>query len=173
MRKPLQVPQANRGLIIKAVTSLIDGVVADIARLIIVQETKRTVIKGQPEDRHVVRIHDAMRKAHRLPAGNQACGTGNHIPEPENVFIRLVLQMRPVVTNGKISQLANLVRLAAIVKVLKMAEAQMALRNTHQHCPFFHRFARYRRIAGDNRQRARSGNTQGMHRFGRQALANR
>ena len=173
MRKPLQVPQAHRGLVVKTVAPLIVGVVTDVPWLIIIQETKRAVVKGQPEKRHVVRIHDAMGKTYRLPAGNQGCGTGHHVPEPESVLIRVVLQMRPVVTNGKVSQLAHLVRLAAIVKVFKMTEAQMALRNAHQHCALFHGFARNRRVAGHDRQRTGGGDTEGMHRFGAQAFANR
>ncbi|MNR36396.1 hypothetical protein D3C85_1543080 [compost metagenome] len=52
--------------------------------------------------------------------------------------------------NDKISELADLFWLTAIVKVFKMAESHVALRNTHQHCALLHRFACNLSIAGDN-----------------------
>ena len=167
----LQVPQSDSRLVIKAVTPLIVGVVADITWLIVVEETVRAIIDSQPKDRHVIGIHYAVSKAHRLPAGDQGCGTRHHVAEPENVLIGLVLPLRPVVTNNKICQLADFLRLAAIVKVFKMAKTGMALGNADEHGPLLHRLTRDGGIAGDNRQCAGSGNAQGMHRLGSQAFA--
>ncbi len=67
--------------------------------------------------------------------------------------------------NDKIRQLANFLRLAAIVKVFKMTETGVALRNADQHRALFHRFTRHGRIAGDYRQRAGGGDPKGVHRF--------
>ncbi|MNN51211.1 hypothetical protein D3C81_1658350 [compost metagenome] len=51
-------------------------------------------------------------------------------------------------TNDKICQLADFFRLAAIVKVLEMAETDVALRDTHQHRARLVGFAGNLRIAG-------------------------
>ncbi|SAJ29850.1 Uncharacterised protein [Enterobacter cloacae] len=95
-----------------------------------------------------------MGKADGLPAGNHCGSARDNITEPENIAVRLVLQVRPVTAKGVIGKLADLIRLAAIVEVFKMTETQMAFRHADQHRPLLHRFPGHRRVAGDNGQRA-------------------
>ena len=62
--------------------------------------------------------------------------------------------------------------LAFVIKIFKMAEADKARRNTGNHRCGFLLLAVHRIVAADNRQRAGGRNTQAVHRFGTQILAN-
>ncbi len=82
-----------------------------------------------------------------------AIAAGNYIPEPEVVFVGLCPVTAASAVGWRNRQLAYVFRLAAIIKVFKMAETQMALRNAHSHRAFLYRFADHR-VTGHYRQRA-------------------
>ena len=82
MRQPVKVPQADHRLIFEAVAPLIIAVVADKAGLVIVQETVRAVVDGEPQQRHVIGVHHAVRKAYALPLGDQARGALDDVGKP-------------------------------------------------------------------------------------------
>lgn len=145
--------------------------IADKVRLPVVEKAEGAVVERQAEKRHVIGVHHAVGEADGLPAGDKPRGSRDNVTKPDRVFIAILCQMRPVVANGVIRQQLHLLRLPAIVKVLEVAEAQMAFGNAHQHCALLGALAVNRRIAGDNRQRAGGRDAESVHRLRRRAFA--
>ena len=71
----VEIPVGHRRLRIPGIAPLAVTVVAHMIDLEGIHETVRAVIQGQPQDGHIVGIHDAMAKAGGLPIGQQAGST--------------------------------------------------------------------------------------------------
>ena len=147
--------------------------VADIAWLVVVQEAVGAVVDGQPEDRHIIGVHHAVREAYRLPVGDQRRGAIHHIVKPQGVAVGVLHQLWPVMSNHIVRQLLHLFRLAAVVPVLEVAEAHVALGDAHQHRATLRGFAPHRRVAGDDRERPGAGNAEVMHCLAGEVFAHR
>ena len=66
------IPETDRRLPFERVASAGIGMVANEFRLVLVEETVWAVVERQAQDRHVVRVEDAVREADGLPFGKQA-----------------------------------------------------------------------------------------------------
>ncbi|CNT55851.1 Uncharacterised protein [Salmonella enterica subsp. enterica serovar Bovismorbificans] len=107
------------------------GMVTNEAGIVVVEKTKGAIVDGQPQNRHVIRIHNAVRKTDGLPLGDESSGTRRHLFKPQSIFFRDILPLRPVMTNSEISQLLNFFRLTAVVEMFEMTKTHMTLRQTH------------------------------------------
>ncbi len=67
------------------------------------QKTKGTIVDGR-QNRHVIRIHNAVRKTDGLPLGDESSGTRRHLFKPQSIFFGT---SAIAYVNSEISQLLN------------------------------------------------------------------
>src|SRR5919107_5856320 len=90
LRKATQIPQADIGLLIKGIPTVMVGMIADEARIIAVHESKGSIDERHTDNRHVIRVHDAMREADGLPLRDETCRSADDLSEEPNVTIGLL-----------------------------------------------------------------------------------
>ena len=95
----VQVPLADVRLAMERVTPPTVGMVADEARVVVIQKAERPIVQGQPQNRHVVGVHDAVGKSDRLPLGHELRRANHHLREEARVAIVSVLKMGEVLVN--------------------------------------------------------------------------
>ncbi|CSC31331.1 Uncharacterised protein [Vibrio cholerae] len=62
--------------------------ITDEVRIVVIQKGKGTIIKGFPENRHIIGIHHPVVKAVRLPLRNHQCSALNHLRKPSRIRFR-------------------------------------------------------------------------------------
>ena len=167
-----EIPLHDIRLLIISIAAAGIGMVGHMAAVESIHKAERAVIDGQPQHRHIVGIQHAVGKAHRLPVGHQAhAALANGFKQGQ---IRLLgaFTFGIMVFNQKIGQRRQILMLAGVIKIFKMAEADKARRDTGNHRSGFLLLAIHRIITADNRQRAGGRNAQAVYRFGTQILTN-
>ena len=171
-RQTRQIPLENIRLLFIGIAPAVIGMIGHIMLRKAVHKTKRAVVDTQPQQRHIVGIEYAMGKAHALPTRHQL-GTAAHNGIKQRQIRRFGTRAFGImVAQQKIGQGLDVFVAAAVVKILKVAEAQKAGRDACYHRRGFGGFAVNRIVAGCQCQRARSGNAQPMHGFGTQIFTN-
>src|SRR3989339_506816 len=79
MGETLQIPIADTGLILVAVSSLCISMVADITALKGIEKGKRTVIDSKADGGHIIGVHDTVIKSNRLPVSDKLCRPLNNL----------------------------------------------------------------------------------------------
>ena len=136
-----QVPVGDAGLFVKSVAALGVGVVANVRGVVPIQKLEGAVIERQSQNTHVVGVHHAVAKPHRLPAGDHLGGAfcdsryerGVGVAVPSGA--RLALRVK--VFDHKICQGLEFGVLVRVAKMLEMTKANKARRNPRYHCRRF------------------------------------
>jgi len=97
----VQVPQCHPALVGIGVATALVGVVEHPAGLEVVQKPVRPIVQRQPQDGHVVGIHDAVHEALRLPGGDQSGGTFDHFAQQAVMAIRRTRERRKLACRSR------------------------------------------------------------------------
>ena len=168
-----QVPVSDVGLPVVGVAALAVGVVADVVGLECIQKLEGPVVNGQPQDAHVVGVHDAVAKAHRLPGRHEFCRALADRLQKSGVGLRGIAAGRVKVVDDKVGQDLELGVLVGMAEMLKVAKADEARCAAGDHGGGFYVFAKHLVIRAAQAQRPRGGYAQPVHGFGAQILAYR
>ena len=171
LRQTAEVPETDIGLLIEGIAAVVVRVVADKSRIVVVDETERAVVECDPQDRHVVGVHDAVRPADGLPLRNQPRCAFNDLGEKSRVLVRPIDEMRIVLRDHVIGQDFQLFMLLPIIEDLERAEAHMRRRHPHEHRACFDLLTIDLVAAADDAERPRRWNAQPMHGFAAEILA--
>jgi hypothetical protein len=103
-------------------------VVANVTGVKAIHELERAVIDRQAQKAHVVGVHHAVTKAHRLPLREQAGGALLHLVQQGRVNVALpqcgaLLALGQVVADRVVGQSAQAVGIALRRKMLKVAKS--------------------------------------------------
>src|SRR6185295_18540017 len=116
--------------------------VTDKARMVLIEKSVRAVVKGDPKNRHIIAVHDAMCEPDGLPLGNEGgCANRNFQIEP-GVGVGDGKEIRKILGEDVICQRLDMVGLAPPVEELKMTESNVARRQPQQGCAGLHLFAK-------------------------------
>ena len=121
-----EIPVGDIGLLVVSVASLCIRVIANMAGVEGVQKLERAVVNRQPEDAHVVGVHHAMAKAHRLPSGHQLCGAFTDGLQQCGIGLGGIAAGGVMVLNDKVGQRLEFGVLIGVAEVFKMPEADKA-----------------------------------------------
>ena len=132
-------------------------------RVEIIHEAIRPIVEGQPEDRHVVGIHDPMRPAHGLPSGNQPAGAFGYLTQESRVGIRTVDKMRKMPGQDVIRQGLEVIVLTTVKENFERPEADVTRGHAHEHRAGFHAFPQHGFIAADETQGPGRRDAQAVH----------
>ncbi len=168
LRQLLQIPVADRRLLIQRVTTRRIRVVADKIGHIGIDKAVGAVIQRQAEQRHVVGVHHPVTEARRLPFGNQPRGATHYLGKQ----LGAILQLGEVVAQQIIDKLRDLLPLPAPGEILDMTEAQVAGGGAQHGRPGLDLFAVNGLLAAHQHQRPGGRYAEGMERLGGQIFAN-
>ena len=182
LTEPGHVPQPDAGLVAERVAPLAGvGGVGGPAEIEVVDPAVRPVVDGEPEQRHVVGVHDAVHEADRLPVRDQARGASRDFVQQR--FVGLApgcTELREVQPDREGEQLSQQRQVAARRRQLEVAEAQERRRHAaHDRTRFVLRIAVVEHVAhdpvagADQRQRAGGRHAERPHRLAAQELADR
>ncbi len=118
----LQVPVADRRLLIQGVATARIRVVADEVRHIGVDEAVGAIVQSQSEQRHIVGVEHPVAEPRSLPLGDEPRGAAHHLGKQ----LCSVAQLGEVVAKEIIDQQGDLLPLPAPGEILDVAEAQVA-----------------------------------------------
>ena len=163
--KCVQIPKRHIRLACKRVAALLVGVVADVAGVECVEETKRAVVDGQAQDAHVVGVHHAVAKAHGLPPGEHVCGSQRHGVQQRGVRIGRALAIGVVMRDDKVGKLLQMRRVVGLRKVLEVSKTYEAGRGARDHAGGFQLLTPHGQSRSRDAQRARGRYAQGVHGF--------
>ena len=104
LRQATQIPEPDIGLLIEGVAAIVVGMVADETWVVVVEKAERAIVEREAQDRHVVRIHDTMRPADRLPLRDQLRRALHQLAEEASILVGTLRQMRIMVPNHIIRQ---------------------------------------------------------------------
>ena len=138
-----------------------------------IQELERTVIDRQADNAHVVCIHDTVTKTHALPLGNQGGGVSGHA-RGECIHLLVdaqILEIGEIGVYRGVKQRSQRLRLAVVGEVFKVPESQKGRGRTGHDGGCLYRLASHRRVGGDQCQGTACWDTQSMHRFAAEVLA--
>ena len=121
-----EIPMGDEGLVIVGVAALGVGVVADVAAVVVVEETEGAVVYGQPQCRHVVSIHYVVTEADALPCGDGIDGAVAGLFQKGGVGIVGILAAGVVMPDEVVGKLSDFGFATGVIKVFEMAEAQKA-----------------------------------------------
>ena len=93
----------NFRLLSESIPAVIVSQIGGKSRVEPIHEPEWAIVKRIPQNRHVVRVHDPMNEAHRLPLSNQGSGFVYHLTEQKPVFFVLMFDLRKVALNDVIS----------------------------------------------------------------------
>ena len=100
IRELIEIPVRHRGLSVPGVATAAVGVITNMLGIKAIHKTIRAVVKGEPQNRHVVCVHHAMTKAHNLPT----CHERRRAPHDctQQLHVRLVVFGRSGITCGAV-----------------------------------------------------------------------
>ncbi len=150
----------NWDLILVGIPAGMVGVVADEARIEVVEEGVRAEVECDAQNGHVVGVHHPVAEAIGLPSGDHFCGALQHFTEEAMVWLWMLQAFGKVAFDNMIKQLLQFVVLLGVVEEFKVAEADVAGREAHQHCAALLAFAVDRCLRTGHAERAGAGNTQ-------------
>mmetsp|Transcript_3771 Transcript_3771/g.11741 ORF Transcript_3771/g.11741 Transcript_3771/m.11741 type:complete len:286 (-) Transcript_3771:337-1194(-) len=191
------VPLADPRLALVLVPTPAVAGVTHIRRVETVHEAKGPVVDREPEDRHVVRVQDAVAPAHALPRRHQPPRALAHLAQHRGVHRRLVARAAVLGNHIREEGLGDIVQhdgqqlrleahtgplhachRVALAEDLKRAKAQKCGRHARDHAGALHRdvtvvflVARHTRVAGRQAGGARGGYAQRVHVLRAQELA--
>ena len=150
-------------------------VVANVGGVKAVQKLEGPVVNRQAQQAHVVGVHDAVAKAHRLPLRQQFGGAFLHLVQQGCVHIALpkrgaLAALGQVVGDGVVGQGAQAVGVALGRKMLEVTKAQEAGGHAGHHGGALHGFAAHRLGRGHQAQRPGGRDAQTVHGFAAQVL---
>ena len=173
MRQRVQVPQRHAGLTAECVAALSIGVVADVRGVVAVEKAERPVVEGQPQDRHVVGVHHAVAKTHRLPLREQIGRATGDFLQHRRIGQGRLAALGIVMVDHEIGQPTQALGPVGLRKVLEVTEADEAWCHAGDHRSRLQRFAQHRQWRAGDGQRARGRDAQAVHGFGTQKFADR
>ena len=176
-----KIPLRNRGLLPEAVASAVRvGCVGRPGGVEVVDPAIRTVVDREPQDGHVVGVHYAVHESDAHPVHDHRCGALRHFREPRDALVvGGAGEMRKIARDGEVDELCEELHLAASGKDLEVAEADEARTHATDNGPrLLARVAVVEHVAHDRftgaheRERARGGDAQMVHRFAAEELPN-
>ena len=170
LRQTAEIPETDKGLLIKGIAAVVVGVVTDETRVVVVHEPKRTVVEGDAMDRHIVRVHNPMSPADGLPLPNQLRGALDDLGEESHVLVRTIHKVGKVVRDDIVGEDFELLVLFTVIKDLKGAKAHMGRRHPHEHRADFDLLAIDLVVAADDAERPSRRNAKPMHGFAAEIL---
>ena len=138
LRQAIQIPIRHVGLASIGVSPLVVRVVANVAGIKAIHELEGAVVDRQSQETHVVGVHHAVAKAHRLPLREQTGGALLHFVEQGRVHIALPQRSTfaafgQVVGDGMVGQGAQAVGVALSRKMLEVSKTQKAGSHPRHH----------------------------------------
>ena len=176
LRQAVQIPVRHIRLAAIGITALVVRVVANVGGVKAVQKLEGAVVDGQAQEAHVVGVHDAVAKAHRLPLRQKFGRAFLHLVQQGCVHIALpqrgaLAAFGQVVGDGMVGQGAQAVGVALGRKVFKVTKAQEAGGHAGHHGSALHGFSAHRLGRGHQAQRPGGRDAQTVHGFAAQILA--
>lgn len=138
------------------------AVVADVGGIEAVEELEGTVVQGQAQDAHVVRVHDAVAETDGLPVRHQRRRTCRDGGEQGGVGLGFIGATGVVVRDDEVGQLPQLVMQAVVREVLEMAKTNEAGCHAGDHGGRFGFLAPHGGGRAGDAQRAGGGHAQAM-----------
>ena len=163
-----QVPVADLRLPSERVAAVAVGLVGGEVGIEPVHEPEGTVIERYAGERHVVGIHYAVDKPRRLPMRDQPRGFLHHGSEQQLIFVGLAGKLGVMPLEDEIGQPGDGFRAVGVMKIFETAEADMRVAQPHQQGAGLRRLPVHQLTDADDRQRARGGDAQSVHRLAAQ-----
>ena len=166
-----EIPMGDEGLGIVGVAALGVGVVADVAAVVVVEETEWAVVYGQPQCRHVVGIHHAVAEADALPCGDGIGGAVADLFQQGGVGIVGISAVGVVMPDEVVGKLLDFGFAAGVIEVFEMAETQKARGDAGQDGGGFDGFPINGVVAAAQGEGAGRGDAETVHGFGTEVFA--
>ncbi|CAB4889968.1 unannotated protein [freshwater metagenome] len=166
-----QVPLGDTRLVAVCVAAAVVDRAEHGGGVVAVHERTRPVIDGLSRDGHVVGVHDAVHEAHQRPACDQRRLRFDHRRVHRKVGVLTGGDVRVVAGDGVVGEALQQRAIAGGRCVLEGADAQVTGGHTGEHCAGQHGVAGNLLARGNHGERAGGGNTEGVHGFADDVLA--
>ena len=168
-----QIPEPDFRLPAERIASAGIGMIGREMRIELIHESVGTVVERGSGNRHIVCVHHAVDKAHRLPAGDEAGCFLQDAAEKNAVAVRLRLDVGMVVMDDIIGKFRDSFRIVVVEKRFETAEADVRIAETHQHRRQFRHFPVDQFADADDGQGPRRRDAESVQGFLPQVFADR